>query len=130
MAYFFSYWNPNGHYILNLSNKIEREIAITLIVQNKQVIKRISAGERADRSQYGNKSCFRGERLNGQSFQVTQEDWGLTESGVLEFDFINLMDRPGPEEILSDDKFDLLLEWFKNRYEKDKLEMSTLCLAF
>ena len=50
MAYFFSYWNPNGHYILNLSNKIEREIAITLIVQNKQVIKRISAGERADRS--------------------------------------------------------------------------------
>ena len=40
------------------------------------------------------------------------------------------MDRPGPEEILSDDKFDLLLEWFKNRYEKDKLDMSTLCLAF
>ena len=64
-SYFFNYWNSNGHYILNLGNKVERDIAITLIVKNKQAVKRIQAGERADRSQFGNKSCFRNERING-----------------------------------------------------------------
>lgn len=99
-AYFFSYWSPNGHYILNLSNKVERDVAVSLVVQNKQAIKRISAGERVDRSQFGNKSCFRNERFNGQSFLITTEDWALPQTGVLEFDFVNLIDRPTAEDVL------------------------------
>jgi hypothetical protein len=49
-AYYFSFWNPTGHYELNLSNLIERDIAITMIVMNKQVTKRIVLGELPDRS--------------------------------------------------------------------------------
>jgi hypothetical protein len=49
-AYCFNYWNPNGHYELNLANPIERDIAVTLFVWNKESSKHILAGERADRS--------------------------------------------------------------------------------
>ena len=49
-AYYFSFWNPNGHYELNLANSIEREIGISLLVINREAYKRIAAGERADRS--------------------------------------------------------------------------------
>jgi len=49
-AFYFSYWNPNGHYELNLANHIEREIAVSLIVINKEVFKRIAAGEKVDKS--------------------------------------------------------------------------------
>jgi hypothetical protein len=46
----FSFWNPNGHYELNLANSVERDIALTLIVHNKESAKKILSGERADRS--------------------------------------------------------------------------------
>jgi len=49
-AFYFSYWNPNGHYELNLANLIEREVAIALILINKEAFKKITAGEKADRS--------------------------------------------------------------------------------
>lgn len=49
-AYFFSFWNPTNHYTLNLSNKIERDIAITLLVLNKEYNKLITADLKADRS--------------------------------------------------------------------------------
>jgi hypothetical protein len=49
-AFFFSFWNPSGHYSLNLANIIEREIAMILIVLNKEVNKLIIAGTMADRS--------------------------------------------------------------------------------
>jgi len=49
-SFTFCYWNPNGHYELNLANQVEREIAMTLIVINKEISKRITSGELADRS--------------------------------------------------------------------------------
>jgi len=49
-AYGFSYFNPNGRYELNLANQVERDVAVTLIVLNKEASKKILAGERADRS--------------------------------------------------------------------------------
>ena len=49
-AFYFSFWNPNGHFEINLANHIEREIAISLIVINKEAYKKVAAGERADRS--------------------------------------------------------------------------------
>lgn len=88
-AYYFSFWNPNGHYELNLGNPLEREIAMSLIVINKEAFKRIAAGEKADRSQYGNKSCFRNEKINSQSFLMSNE-WVLPNQGILECDFVHL----------------------------------------
>ena len=73
-AFYFPYWNPNGHYELNLANQVERDIAITLIVLNKEVMKRVAAGEKADRSQMGNKSCFRNEKFNSKAF-IMLGDW-------------------------------------------------------
>lgn len=67
-AFFFSFWNPTSHYALNLANIIEREIAMTIIILNKEVNKQIVGGTLADRSQMGNKSCFRNEKINGMSF--------------------------------------------------------------
>lgn len=41
-AFFFSFWNPNRHYELNLSNNLERDIAMTLLVLNKEVYNKIA----------------------------------------------------------------------------------------
>jgi hypothetical protein len=49
---------------------------------------------------------------------------------VLEFDFVNLIERPVADEVLTQEKFDLLLDWLRHRHEKDKLEVQTLCTAF
>ena len=81
-AYFFSFWNPTGHYSLNLANKIERDIALTILVLNKEVGKKIAAGQKVDRSKYGNKSCFRNETFNGMTI-IIDGDWVLPESGVV-----------------------------------------------
>lgn len=93
-AFFFSFWNPTGHYALNLANIIEREIAMTLIVLNKEVNKFIVAGSMADRSQHGNKSCFRNEKFNGMAFNLESSEWILPQSGQFELDFVYLVDRP------------------------------------
>jgi hypothetical protein len=69
-AYNFNYWNPNGHYELNRANEVERDVAATLFIMNKEMGKRIAAGERADRSQMGNKSCFRNEKFNTKSYEL------------------------------------------------------------
>lgn len=94
-AYSFSFWNPTGHYLLNLGNPVERDIAVSLIVISKEACKKITAGERLDKSQRGNKHCFRNEKLNSQSFIINNE-WELPESGTLEFDFVHILDWPNP----------------------------------
>lgn len=73
-AYSFNYWNPNGHYELNLTNPVERDVAVSIIIINKEASKKIGAGERADRSQMGNKSFFRNEKFNSKTF-VMNPDW-------------------------------------------------------
>lgn len=77
-AFSFNYWNPNGRYELNLANQVERDLAVTLIILNKDAFKRMSPGEtmKADRSQMGNKSCFRNEKFNTKAFTWTP-DWVL-----------------------------------------------------
>ena len=75
---------------------------MTLIVINKEIFARIAAGERADRSQMGNKSCFRNEKFNSQPF-VMHNEWLLPQNGMLEFDFMCLMDRAKPEDSMKDE---------------------------
>jgi hypothetical protein len=92
-GYSYCYWNPNGHYELNVANPVERDVAISLILLNKEACKRIAAGEKADRSQMGNKSCFRNESFNTKHF-IWSNEWTLPDSGVFDFDFMYLIDTP------------------------------------
>lgn len=93
-AFFFSFWNPSRHYDLNLANPIEREIAMTLLVLNKDAIIKMQQNLVADKSQNGNKSCFRNEKLNGMSFVMDSQNWALPQQGLFEFDFNYLINRP------------------------------------
>ncbi len=89
---------------------------MTLIVLSKEVTKRILAGQMADRSQCGSKTCFRNEKLNGMSIIIDIE-FPLPVNGVLEFDFVYLIDKPSQEDIISQHEIDMLLDWFKCKHE-------------
>lgn len=72
----------------------------------------IVKGELKDRSQFGNKSCFRNERHNNAKF-LWKPEWILPQTGNFEFDFVSLvMNRPSPEEEVPFAQFDMLLNWF------------------
>ena len=64
----FNFWNPSGHYHLNIGVPEQRDVAKILLLLNKQVYNKIVAGELKDRSQFGNKSYMRNEKLNGGPF--------------------------------------------------------------
>lgn len=70
-AFYFSVFNPNGRYKLNLNISYQRDIAKVLMVMNKKVFAAIKAKETVDRSQQGNQSCFRNERINGFKFEMS-----------------------------------------------------------
>jgi len=53
-AYYFSCFNPNGRYKLNLNKTIDREIAKTLFLIYKKNYQLIKDKTIADRSQRGN----------------------------------------------------------------------------
>lgn len=101
-AFSFNYWSPNGHYELNLANEVERDVAVSLFIMNKEVSKRVAGGEKADRSQMGNKSCFRNEKYNTKLF-IMSNDWQVPRNGVLEFDFMQLIDVPDIKNVVPDD---------------------------
>jgi lauroyl/myristoyl acyltransferase len=68
---YFSCFNPTGKYKLNLSVSYQRDVAKVLMVMNKKVFAMIKAKEIVDRSQVGNQSCFRNERINGFKFEMS-----------------------------------------------------------
>ena len=105
-ALYFSCFNPNGRYRLNLDHSIERDIAKQLIVINKRVYTKIVAKERCDRSQDGNQSCFRNARINNWKVAMHPLLWKLPERGIFEFDF-QCFDMQPSQEHLSD-KNDIL----------------------
>ena len=57
----------------------------------------VKAKECVDRSQVGNQSCFRNERINNFKFEMSQ-NWRLPDNGILEFDFVYLIDKPEEEK--------------------------------
>ena len=110
---YFSSLNPNGRYRLDLSKKVERDVAKTLIAINKRVNAKIVAKERIDRSQVGNQSCFRNERINNFKFVMHVQTWKLPERGIFEFDFQTFDMQPTAEQISDKDDIIVLLEWFQ-----------------
>ena len=93
---YFSCFNPNGRYRLDLSNEIERRVAKNLIVINKGVAAKIAAKEIVDRSQHGNSSCFRNERINNYKFDASHpwNTWAVPQQGIFEFDFVMFGSQP------------------------------------
>jgi len=72
----------------------------------------VKAGELKDRSQFGNASCLRNEKVAGGSIQWTP-DLVLPRMGNFEFDFIYMVpNRPKMSEALDDQAVMLLLAWF------------------
>mmetsp|Transcript_10761 Transcript_10761/g.8031 ORF Transcript_10761/g.8031 Transcript_10761/m.8031 type:complete len:214 (-) Transcript_10761:276-917(-) len=128
-AFGFCFWNPTGHYSLNLAHDVERDIAVTLILKNKEIYKLVTAGGKADRSKRGNKSCFRNETMNGMPIAIEQ-DWNLPTNGVLAFDFVDLHERQPKQAVISMKEMYSLLSWFKLKYENQKVSPSELVLAF
>lgn len=106
-SYCFTYYNPTGHYKLKLSNKQEREVALTLLMFNHKYKLLVSQGDVTDRSKMGNQSWFRNEKLSGVSFVYTEE-FTLPNHGTFECDFIYLINTPHQGDETSQEKQDMV----------------------
>lgn len=116
-AMFYSSFNPNGRYTLDLSNSVQRGVAKNLVAINKRVYAKIMAKEMVDRSQMGNASCFRNEKVGGKKFEMHPLCWRLPTQGVFEFDFQCFDMQPDPAQLSGKEDIMLLLEWFETTFE-------------
>ena len=108
----FNFWNPQGHYNLNLSIPEQREVANTILLLNKQFFLRVKAGELKDRSLMGNASCLRNEKVGGGAI-IWTPDYVLPHMGNFECDFIYMaVNRPTVAEQSNEQDIMLLLAWF------------------
>ena len=132
-SYNFNYHNPTGHYRLRLNNKSEREVALTLLMFNRKYSSLIGQGILTDKSKMGNQSWFRNEKLihkNSLSYGssllspevdpetgefkesgipfIYNENFILPDYGILECDFIYLVNPPIKSDETSEEKQDLI----------------------
>lgn len=84
-----------------------------ITVLNKLSFDAITAGTRVDRSQTGNKSCFRNETYNTIKF-TWDPLWTLPKDGKLEFDFCYFDNRP-ESAAQESPNFDKVVTWFKDK---------------
>lgn len=112
----FNFWNPQGHYNLNLSVPEQRDVANTLLLLNRQYYFKIKAGELKDRSMMGNQSCLRNEKVAGGAI-IWTPDYVLPHMGNFECDFVYMTpNRPTAENITNEQDIMLLLAWFQEKY--------------
>ena len=101
-----------GHYKLNLAVTEQREVANIILLLNKQFHLKVKSGEFKDRSQKGNASCLRNEKVGGGEIFWTP-DYVLPHMGNFEADFTYLVpNRPSKANASSDDEVVKLLAWF------------------
>ena len=104
--------DPNGYYVLDLSDDMDRlcvgrlmEISKTA-ARNKSEISKIGFGLVGDLSQRGNWSCFRNEIYNGAPFVMTLAFANsMPHHGSLEFDFSAGSRPPKDCMCISDSRF-------------------------
>lgn len=41
------------------------------------------------------------------------DEWSLPENGELEFDYVNVIDKPDPKDVVDQIAIDKLVDWFK-----------------
>ena len=70
--------------------------------------------------------------MNGMTFSMDAGEWVLPENGVLECDFVHLQGRPGEYslEAMSSQHLQMLLKWFTDKLEVEKVDPYSLSLAF
>jgi len=89
--------HPDGHYELNLSNKIDRETARRCIIISNWMRHRSIAMNMVDCSECGNYDCLRHVYFKTEPVQFASEEWQLPEEGLLEFDFVFPRERHSDE---------------------------------
>ena len=113
----FNFFNPQGHYELNLAVPEQRDVANTILFLNKQFFAKVKAGEYKDRSQFGNASCLRNEKVGGGVLLWTP-DYVLPHLGKFECDFIYMVpNRPSLDDLTTEQDIMLLLAWFQEKYQ-------------
>lgn len=116
-ALMFNFWNPTGIYDLNLSVPAQREVAKMLLLINKQFAIKVKAGECKDRSQKGNASCLRNEKVSG-GIVVWSPEYILPHIGNFQCSFIYVVpNRPTKAESMSTDEITTLMTWFHEKHE-------------
>ena len=64
------------------------------------------------------------------SFQIEPE-WTLPNSGLFEFDFVYLVNRPkNHDHCISPNEMELLIKWFQHKNDVEKTQPYGLALAF
>jgi hypothetical protein len=121
-AFYFSNLNPTGRYKLKLDDPVQRQVAKSLVFINRRVNKKIAAKEMFDRSQGGNQSCFRNERVNGYKF-VWYKAWTPPQSGTFECDFVCLDQRPSIDKVAHDRDVKKLAQWFDMTFNQLKSQV-------
>ena len=117
-ALLFNFWNPTGIYDLNLSVPAQREVAKMLLLLNKQFAIKVKAGEFKDRSQKGNLSCLRNEKVSGGPF-VWSPEYVLPHIGNLQCSFVYMVpNRPTQAEQMREDEITELMSWFKDKHDQ------------
>ena len=121
-AMFFNFWNPSGHYDLNLTVPEQRAVANVILLLNKLFAAKVKTGEYKDRSQKGNASCLRNEKVSGGHF-VWTPDYILPKMGNFQFDFVYMTpNRPSAANATPEDQLISLMGWFHEKYERFKQE--------
>jgi hypothetical protein len=101
--------NPNGYYVLDLADSMNRMCLERLLEisatdgTRRQESSKIGYGRIGDLSQKGNFSCFRNEMFNGEPITLTINFVSpMPEKGILEFDFSGGGRPPRDVLVLSD----------------------------
>jgi len=95
---------PTGHYDLHLHNPADRAVAERLLLLNRWENMVWFANGHMDISQHANQKNIRNEVYNNRQFVWSGEEWGISGSDHLRFDYVSLR-RPSKDAKAMDDEF-------------------------
>lgn len=103
---------PDGYYLLDLSNEMDRYCITRLIGisqtinEKRQSLSVLKSTLIGDFSQKKNWTCFRNERLNGEATIITKSFASpLPKSGKLEFDFVSGARPKSDDLVINNNRF-------------------------
>lgn len=85
---YFNALHPDGHYTLNLPNKVDRGTAQKCIVISNWVRTQSGFKQRLDLSEHGNHEVLRHTKLGSSKFVFDSTIWQLPDEGLLSFDIV------------------------------------------
>mmetsp|Transcript_96319 Transcript_96319/g.176556 ORF Transcript_96319/g.176556 Transcript_96319/m.176556 type:complete len:1441 (-) Transcript_96319:2-4324(-) len=85
---YFNALHPDGHYELNLPNKVDRSTAQRCIVISNWVRTQAITKGRPDLSEHGNYECLRNTKTGMRTVVFDSHLWQLPDDGVFNFDVV------------------------------------------